>query len=269
MIGMQNYDQDKGIMAPGRSAWTTPRWGGLNMNEAWRFAPNAGSPLLKRVELYRSSGEFVMMGDTTDDGNGNYNVSFNDVCPDSINSTYIVKSVYTKIDNPTEEVYGADTINVIDGQHITQARYDRSIYCKDEATMASPVIDGAGGYFEATPPGLIIDSLSGIIDIAASEAGHYLVTYFSSPIDSCTNRSSTNDIIIADSTQFVWTGRVSTGWENPDNWSCNNLPGSTSNVVIYSGIVIINSNVTINKLTIMPGASVTVSPGYNLTILNP
>lgn len=43
MIGMQNYNRDNGIMAPGRSAWTTPRWGGLNMNEAWRFAPNAGA----------------------------------------------------------------------------------------------------------------------------------------------------------------------------------------------------------------------------------
>jgi hypothetical protein len=49
MIGMQNYERDKGIMAPGRDAFTTPRWGAVPMNEAWRFAPKEGTPLLKKV----------------------------------------------------------------------------------------------------------------------------------------------------------------------------------------------------------------------------
>lgn len=354
MIGMQNYEQDNGIMAPGRSAWTTPPWGGLNMNEAWRFAPNAGPSLLKSVELYKPTGELVAMGDTSNDGNGNYNVSFNNICPDADTSTYIVKSSYYHFEYPLQFpaadsiIYATDTINVIKepvarplisvvfacpgqgngsiivnspigpefeysldsgimyqssrvfpnlyaGQYIvaardfttgcvtysypiilgegyqtyTQIKYQRKIYCSTDTISPAPVISGiTNGRFTAAPP-LFIDSISGLINIASSDTGFYTITYNVQTLDSCANSFATTTLRIVDTSQFAWTGAVNNNWENPANWSCNNLPGNTSNVIIYSGTVIINSNVTINKLTILPGANLTVSPGYNLTVLNP
>jgi hypothetical protein len=193
MIGMQNYDRNNGIMATGRSAFTTPRWSGTNINETWRFAPNAGPSLLKKVELYKSTGELVTTGDTVNSNDGTYQVLFNNICPDSAFVKYIVKSSYYNVEYPFQFpvrdslIYETDTINII-----------------------KPTAD-----------------------------------------------------------QFVWTGAVSTSWEDAANWSCNTLPGETSNVIINSGTVIINSYVTINKITIRPSAVLTVNTGYNLTILHP
>ncbi len=62
--------------------------------------------------------------------------------------------------------------------------------------------------------------------------------------------------------QFTGSGN----WETQSNWSCNLLPDQYTNVIISSGQVTINSNVVCNTLTVLPGASVVVSPGYNLTV---
>ena len=347
MIGMQNYDQDKGIMAPGRSAFTSPQWGAVPMNEAWRFAPNNGTPLLKKVELYTSAGELIALGDTLNDGNGNYNVSFNNVCLSSNALTCLVKSTYKRIDDPAAEVYGVDTINLINassiiptvqvqdacpgntdgsiavtypvgsgysysinagpyqtsslfnflpagtytisvkdntggcvynvlarvntGYHVnTHITYPRNVYCNLEALTSTPVVDGgAGGSFTANPSGLSINANTGAINIAASDTGSYIVSYHFTTSDSCINPIAITEIRIVDNTQFVWTGAVDSSWENPANWSCNNLPTATSNVIIYSGTVVINSDVMVNRLTVKPGVTVTVNSGYNLTVLNP
>jgi hypothetical protein len=183
MMGMQNYDMDNGIMAPGREASAEPVWGEPVMNEAWRFIPSAGSSLLKRVQLYTLSGQLVTEGNTLSLGDGNYKVNFNNVCADS-SSSYVVKSIYKKFDDPLIEMYATDTIQVIK------------------------------------------------------------------------------------SVPFVWTGSISAEWENPLNWSCNTLPGNTSNVFINGGNVQLNSNVTVNSITVQPGAAVTVAPGYHLTLLS-
>jgi hypothetical protein len=63
-----------------------------------------------------------------------------------------------------------------------------------------------------------------------------------------------------------WTGAVSTAWENPSNWSCETLPDSTTNVIIGSGNVILNSNVTVKSMTLSPTANFTINSGFNLTI---
>jgi hypothetical protein len=289
----------------------------------------------------------IALGDTVNDGNGNYNVSFNNVCPASGAVTYLVKSTYKRIDNLSEEVYGVDTINIVqasaiiptvqvqdacpgnaDGSitvtspvgggyaysldsgmtygvspffsnlypgtyHIaakdpgtgctsyvtaiveqgynanTQVHYSKNIYCNTEGATLAPVINGiAGGRFSAAPS-LVIDSISGSVNIPSSGTGFYAVTYRIVTSDSCTNPIATTTLRIVDTTQFVWTGAINSNWENAANWSCDNLPASSSDVVIYSGSVVINSNVTVNKLSVMPGANLVVSPGYNLTILSP
>jgi hypothetical protein len=63
-----------------------------------------------------------------------------------------------------------------------------------------------------------------------------------------------------------WTGAVNNLWENPLNWSCGQVPGVHSNVVINSGAVIISSNVFIYSLDLNTGATLTINPNYRLTI---
>ena len=59
-----------------------------------------------------------------------------------------------------------------------------------------------------------------------------------------------------------WIGRVSTNWHDANNWSCGVIPDATKSVMIPSGTPfnceIISADVTINRIWIQPGATITV-----------
>lgn len=111
MVGLQNFTQNLGIMAPGRAATDAP-WGSIGMREGWRFVPSQGSSLFKRVELYNLSGTLLQTGTTAAIANGNLQASFSNVCSPVGITSYVVKSVYQKNDDPNTEVFGLDTIRV-------------------------------------------------------------------------------------------------------------------------------------------------------------
>lgn len=66
----------------------------------------------------------------------------------------------------------------------------------------------------------------------------------------------------------TWTGAVSNAWENPANWSCNVVPDANTDVVINSGTIVISSNAIIRTLYTGIGVSLTVSTGFNFTVLH-
>ncbi len=160
MIGLQNYDRDKGIMPTGRAA-SSPLWGNPNMNEAWRFIPKTGPSSYKKVQLFDLAGTLIATGDTTSAGNGLFQVNFPNICP-TANTTYIVKSTYTKFDDPNVEIYGADTVRVtlsgtppIIAENVTPAPCGTAT--TGTITITSPVganyqysIDG-GSTFQVSP----------------------------------------------------------------------------------------------------------------------
>jgi len=111
MIGLQNYNRDKGIMAPGRAASDAP-WGTPGMNEIWRFVPAGGPSLFRGVELYDASGNLVATGSPVGATNGDLEVEFLDVCSQSGNNLYVVKSKYENAEVPGTFVYGTDTLNI-------------------------------------------------------------------------------------------------------------------------------------------------------------
>lgn len=63
-----------------------------------------------------------------------------------------------------------------------------------------------------------------------------------------------------------WTGGIDGNWENDADWSCGTLPDENTDVVIENGSVVINSNVTVKSIRVLPGASVSVKTGYTLTV---
>ncbi|MEO6231881.1 MAG: hypothetical protein ABJB11_14875 [Ferruginibacter sp.] len=65
-----------------------------------------------------------------------------------------------------------------------------------------------------------------------------------------------------------WTGAVSSAWENAANWGCGVVPDANTDVIINSGTVVVNSNASCKSLKVNPGASVTVSTGFKLTVTN-
>jgi hypothetical protein len=90
-------------------------------------------------------------------------------------------------------------------------------------------------------------------------------------------RSATNPDMGADeyanstTGTITWTGAVSTNWFDVRNWSVCEIPGPTSNVVINSGMPNypnVSASVTINRLTLNTGSSMTVATGVILTLLS-
>jgi gliding motility-associated-like protein len=113
MVGIQNWNQDQALMPPGRMATDAP-WGSIGMNESWRFVPSAGPSLFRRVELYDITGTtLIATGTTASLPNGSLEASFSNICPPAgVTTSYLVKSFYTKIDDPNVEVFGIDTLRV-------------------------------------------------------------------------------------------------------------------------------------------------------------
>jgi hypothetical protein len=71
------------------------------------------------------------------------------------------------------------------------------------------------------------------------------------------------------SVQNMWSGKLSTAWEDVANWSCNELPGPGSTVLIPSNVTrypVVNLSTEIKRIQIDPGASVQVKAGQLLKL---
>ncbi|MEM7311041.1 MAG: hypothetical protein AAF682_30505 [Planctomycetota bacterium] len=72
------------------------------------------------------------------------------------------------------------------------------------------------------------------------------------------------------SAQSVWTGAVSTNWDNPFNWSTGQVPGSSDNAVIAPAANQPSSYIfgpICDDLSIQSGATLTLSAGFDLDVL--
>ena len=65
----------------------------------------------------------------------------------------------------------------------------------------------------------------------------------------------------------IWIGAASNDWEGASNWSSGIIPNANIDVVINSGSISVNSNVTVRSLRLNPGATLIVSPNYKVTIV--
>ncbi len=63
-----------------------------------------------------------------------------------------------------------------------------------------------------------------------------------------------------------FTGGAGTAWETPANWSYRQVPVDTTEVVIRTGPVFINSNAACKKITVKNGVTLTVISGYKLEV---
>ena len=148
MIGMQSEARTSGIMAPNRHA-SDPPWGTPGMNESWRFTPASGPSLYREVDLFDLAGNLISFGDTASAGNGNLNVTFQNVCPPlNGTTTYVVKSKYARIDNPDAFIYGTDTIRVTRGAGITANTSSTPATCanNNQGTITVSVTAGTGPF---------------------------------------------------------------------------------------------------------------------------
>ena len=109
--------------------------------------------------------------------------------------------------------------------------YSSTSYCAED-TDPSPLISGtSGGSFSSSPEGLILDSLSGQIDLSACTPGNYAITY-TAPNGICPIDSTVNVAIYAeDNPSFEYTfGAYCITFEDPTP----NMLGTTNGMFTAS-----------------------------------
>ena len=66
-----------------------------------------------------------------------------------------------------------------------------------------------------------------------------------------------------------WTGNINTDWFNAGNWSCGGVPDEYSDVIIPGGRTnypTVTTNAAVRKVTVSPGAVVTIGSGVNFEV---
>ncbi len=71
----------------------------------------------------------------------------------------------------------------------------------------------------------------------------------------------------------TWTGTVSSAWDNPQNWSCNTVPGPATPVIVpagnpYSPIIFAGQSFSVWSLDLQTGATLTVQTGAIFHVLH-
>lgn len=67
----------------------------------------------------------------------------------------------------------------------------------------------------------------------------------------------------------VWTGAVSTAWENKANWECNVLPDENTDVIIPSTVAnfpLLSSNASCKSVSANAGAALSIKTGFKLDV---
>lgn len=154
---------------------------------------------------------------------------------------------------------------VIEAAPSATISYSGSPYCNVAGTATVTQTGSTGGTYSGTT-GLVITAANGNINTQTSTAATHTVTYTIAATTACPQYQTTCNLIIKP--LGVWTGAVSSSWNNTLNWDCNVIPTSTTNVVIPSSIFtypVISSVVQVNNVTLQSGGSITVING-NLKI---
>ena len=201
----------------------------------------------------------VTLNATASSGNINWYAASTGGTSLSTGNSFTTPSISTNTTYYAEAVSGAGctsartavvaTVNTLPAASFSYA----GPYCKSEGTATVVSFTGTTGGTYSSNAGLSINSTTGAIILTTASAGSYTITYsFSS--NGCSNTATASISII--STEGLWTGSASTDWNTPANWCSNNVPISTTDVVIPTGVTNMpstSSAVVIRNLNLQSG----------------
>lgn len=124
IIGMQNWNRDRFVAEPGFNPGTR-----AITNTSYRFLPYAGTSRFLRSELLLNNA-VVALGDTVSVAPGELQISFPNVCPATIASQYVIRTVFSNCSGGPDLVR-LDTVN------ITRSNTLNATYTTTPATCAS------------------------------------------------------------------------------------------------------------------------------------
>ncbi len=141
ILGIQNWDRNKAVAAPGKNATL---WSAIK--EGYRFTPNGAGSRFVNSELLSINGAFIAKADTATTEQGLLDISFNNICPASNSVTsYIVKTTFSSCLSGGLDLTGYDTITVIKATADT---------CKGRITKATCIYGNTGSINITNPIGV-------------------------------------------------------------------------------------------------------------------
>lgn len=144
----------------------------------------------------------------------------------------------------------ADITVIINDKDNASFTYPTSTYCKTGG-IATPTITGvSGGTFSASPAGLNIDPVTGVITInSATPQGTYIITYVT-PIGACRN-SATFSITVTNAPNADFSYPSKSYCKNASNPAPIFPAGSSAGIftVTPAGLVFVNNNTGVIDLT--------------------
>lgn len=120
-------------------------------------------------------------------------------------------------------------------------------------------VDDGSGFVEINGNGYYSGELTSVLTLNSIPSSWYGYRY-----RCLVNGNYTNYYTIK--FEARWVGAVSNEWSNPLNWHCGVVPDGNTDVIIYSGSVVVSSNASCRTLTLSPGVSLTVTNGSTLTV---
>ncbi|WP_165768396.1 T9SS type A sorting domain-containing protein [Hymenobacter amundsenii] len=112
----------------------------------------------------------------------------------NLTATTTFRAVITTTDSRT--VYSAPVTVTVTPAPVATFTYASASFCKSGANPTPTVTGTAGGTFSISPAGLTIDPTTGTIDLNASTAGTYMVTYTVPATGACSAASTTFSLTI-------------------------------------------------------------------------
>lgn len=227
------------------------------------FTATATSAPLAVITWQRdpNTGIFADITSLTDGGvYSNYNGTTLNISSTAGLSGYKYRAVFTSINGSA--ISSSATLSVTTASSATFS-YGATSFCNSGSAAVNLTGGTAGGTFSSTT-GLSINATTGLINLAASTAGSYVVTYSFAATGACPVIQNNANITV--NQLGAWTGGVSTTWNLAANWQCGVIPTSTTDVTIPSGlsnypIITVGVTAMANNLSIQTGASITVSNG--------
>ena len=153
-----------------------------------------------------------------------YNISYYELETDAIadattaidllvpftNTVAYFQTIYIRVESNTiSTCFSVVPVNlVVVGSGNAQFSYTAASYCKDETPNPMPIYIGGGmpGEFTSTPEGLVIDAVTGEIDLATSIAGSYTITNTIIGAEVCGDVIFSTTVVIGEVPQFTLTG---------------------------------------------------------------
>ena len=141
----------------------------------------------------------------------------------------------------------------------TAIAYTGTPYCTAAGIATATITGTTGGVFSADA-GLSIDATTGVITLATSTPGSYVVTYIIAATGSCAQFITNSTVVIG--VAGTWTGAIDNDWNNIGNWACGGIPTSLINATIPTNMATyptITGTVAVNDLTIQNSSSLVVT----------